>query len=644
MKRTVKTLLFFAFSLVICLGLCSCGEKKELGDNDILVKTIEDLDNYVIVRAENISDTVRAAVTELQSFILKNTGAKVLVNDDSKPEKAREIIVGKTSREIEGLDYGSISLNEYLIKLSGSKILIIGGSDAATANAVAFFMDTFIVDGSLRVPTRDGFSFSDPAMYESIKIDGNPLGEYTIVSDLYDVQAAEDFSLALAKATTLHLPVVKADEIETADGKYILLDDTNTDFSKYSIDIADGAVTFFANYVTMNDCTDYFISEIIGYDTKAEKIKGSNKIEITSKDSKTFEVEQTPIYTKEKLTEVLQKVYDDNDSLIIAQQITDLFSPVGEATQNEREWYRESCGVDVPMFGYDLGTLEFYESRRSENAIVKEAYDLIQFMREGGILTFSMHLDNPGTERDLDHYRGELRQSEWDEMFTEGTEINKNLMETLTFIGDFLEIFKINEAPTILRPLHEMNGNWFWFCIVSGTEDVLPQSYAVDFWKYLYDYFVTERGIDNMLWEYSPNVSAGMSNSITDVLYCYPGDEYVDLVALDWYTASKTDMSILETSVKALENTGKIFSMAEFGPSGDLVTNFEVSETYKFTCSDLHNVITAAREKEIKTAYWLLWSSYAEVKISMWNMGDGQLFYESDVYLTLEDTYKLLYE
>ena len=50
-------------------------------------------------------------------------------------------------------------------------------------------------------------------------------------------------------------------------------------------------------------------------------------------------------------------------------------------------------------------------------------------------------------------------------------------------------------------------------------------------WIYVYEYFEEECGLTNLLWEYSPSTSTHM-----DVMYLYPGDEYCDMVGIDWYT------------------------------------------------------------------------------------------------------------
>lgn len=638
MKKII-ILLSLILALVFIFG---CGENAApSGKTDIEVYTVSDLDSYIIVRAAEASAHIIESASKLQSELLKKTGAKVQIKNDSEAEKSKEIIIGDTAREIKELDTDDLKPTEFFIKKIGNKIVIAGGSDRAVSAGVDFLINHFIVDNAVKAPVN-GYRRARATLVDSISVEGNSIANYTVVSDLYDITVAEELAVTIEEISGYSIPVVSAGDFDPESGKYILLDDTNTDFDTYSVTVEDGNITFFANYVTIKDCIDYFLCDMLKLDIENNVANGGRDPDIKADMSRDFTVENTPIYSKDKLYEVLETVYNDDDSLIIGQQITEIFHPVGEAVTTERAQYKKECGVDVPMLGYDLGTLEYKESRRTENGVIKEAYDLIQFMRDGGIVTFSLHLDNPGPQRDsVDHYRGELAQTEWDQLLTAGTDINKNFMETLEFIGDFLEIFKINNAPVIFRPLHEINGNWFWFCIRSGPDNILlPQSYAKDLWVLMYNYFVNERGVDNMLWEFSPNVM----DDPEEVIYCYPGDEYCDLVSLDWYTDSYSGHDILSVSEEALKETGKIFSVSEFGPGGDIVTNLAISDEYKFNCVTLDEVITEVRDDGIKMAYLLLWSSYAEVKISMWNMGGADVFYKNNAYLTLEDTFKLLYE
>jgi hypothetical protein len=82
--------------------------------------------------------------------------------------------------------------------------------------------------------------------------------------------------------------------------------------------------------------------------------------------------------------------------------------------------------------------------------------------------------------------------------------------------------------PLYLRFAHEMNGNWYsWSAGVNGNT-------AADYvaaWRHVHDVFQQE-GAANVRWVWSPNVFAPGDLS---VLSLYPGDAYVDWVALDGY-------------------------------------------------------------------------------------------------------------
>ena len=78
--------------------------------------------------------------------------------------------------------------------------------------------------------------------------------------------------------------------------------------------------------------------------------------------------------------------------------------------------------------------------------------------------------------------------------------------------------------PVYLRFAHEMNGNWYpWGAFVNGN---FPSDF-VDAWRYVHDRFAAA-GATNVRWVWSPN--AGAPTPMEDL---FPGDDYVDWVALD---------------------------------------------------------------------------------------------------------------
>jgi hypothetical protein len=83
-----------------------------------------------------------------------------------------------------------------------------------------------------------------------------------------------------------------------------------------------------------------------------------------------------------------------------------------------------------------------------------------------------------------------------------------------------------------LRPFHEMNSGWYsWGVCANGNspEDFVPA------WRHIVDIFRAE-GATNVKWVFSPNVKTGCSDYGT----LYPGDAYVDWVALDGYNGGTT--------------------------------------------------------------------------------------------------------
>lgn len=83
-------------------------------------------------------------------------------------------------------------------------------------------------------------------------------------------------------------------------------------------------------------------------------------------------------------------------------------------------------------------------------------------------------------------------------------------------------------GPVLLRPMHAMNGNWFpWSVTARGSS---PQLF-VQAWRHIHDLFQRE-GASNVTWVWSVSSFAGLAGDNRDLLSYYPGDWYVDWVAL----------------------------------------------------------------------------------------------------------------
>ncbi|MGN6421244.1 MAG: glycoside hydrolase family 26 protein [Pseudobacter sp.] len=85
--------------------------------------------------------------------------------------------------------------------------------------------------------------------------------------------------------------------------------------------------------------------------------------------------------------------------------------------------------------------------------------------------------------------------------------------------------------PILLRFAHEFNGDWYPWSIFNGT--LVPSSTYVQAFRYVHDK-MKAAGATNARWVWCPNNANGTNNPQTLDTY-YPGDAYVDLIAMDGY-------------------------------------------------------------------------------------------------------------
>jgi beta-mannanase len=83
------------------------------------------------------------------------------------------------------------------------------------------------------------------------------------------------------------------------------------------------------------------------------------------------------------------------------------------------------------------------------------------------------------------------------------------------------------DGPWYVRPMHEMNGHWYpWAGGIAGND---PASYR-QAWRYVHDRF-RSAGVESVAWVWCP-----LADDVTGPFEAYyPGDAYVDVLALDGY-------------------------------------------------------------------------------------------------------------
>ena len=167
----------------------------------------------------------------------------------------------------------------------------------------------------------------------------------------------------------------------------------------------------------------------------------------------------------------------------------------------ERSDVKDVCGKYPAMLGLELGEIEL-GGPKSLDAVPFELIRraALKQVERGGVVTFSWHPRNPLTE-----------DSAWDvssdqvvASILEGGENHAKFMGWLQIVGDFFDTLRDADGkriPFIFRPWHENTGSWFWW----GQKLCTREQY-IALWQLTFDYLEKERGFDNILWCFSPNM------------------------------------------------------------------------------------------------------------------------------------------
>lgn len=211
------------------------------------------------------------------------------------------------------------------------------------------------------------------------------------------------------------------------------------------------------------------------------------------------------------------------------------------------------------VVGFDLDELALGETYGFAKPPLQE---LLRLAEEGVVLTASWHTRNPSTG-------GDSYDKGWQDL---GALLDPARGEYATFWADVdakLDLLRRLQdgdggahapAAVLFRPLHEANGDWFWWA--QGTD---PSTY-----KALYAAIqerAADAGVHNVVWGWSAN--ARNDGRITDPLTILP--DRVDLAGVDSYEpmADRSAQGDLELSGLP-ELAGRVprIAVTEAGPHG----------------------------------------------------------------------------
>lgn len=252
---------------------------------------------------------------------------------------------------------------------------------------------------------------------------------------------------------------------------------------------------------------------------------------------------------------------------------------------------KDATGDYPGVAGFELGELELgYERSLDSVAFADIANRLVWFHEQGGIITVSWHLVNPVSSQWPGIKEPNGAGSAWDVNMLSADGINavKSVLpggenhamfnSWLTRLARFFHRLKDkdgNLVPFIFRPYHEHSGSFFWW----GRERCYDEEYAA-LWRYTVD-FLKSSGLHNILYAYNTD----KVYSKEDFLRGYPGDEYIDMLSIDWYGKgeefNKNIDKALKFTTELAKEKHKLHALSECGPLSqdllDILSKYESS-------------------------------------------------------------------
>ncbi len=133
----------------------------------------------------------------------------------------------------------------------------------------------------------------------------------------------------------------------------------------------------------------------------------------------------------------------------------------------------------------------------------------------------------PGADQAaLASVQGHLTDQQFQDILTPGTALNNKWKAQVDTIAVYLKQLQNAHIPVLWRPYHEMNGNWFWWGNRTG------QYSTQALYRQIFDRLVNYHKLNNLVWVWSVDRPSRPGMEFSNF---YPGNNYVDILALDVY-------------------------------------------------------------------------------------------------------------
>jgi mannan endo-1,4-beta-mannosidase len=244
--------------------------------------------------------------------------------------------------------------------------------------------------------------------------------------------------------------------------------------------------------------------------------------------------------------------------------------------EKDRSDTKETVGDYPGVAGFELGEIETGRSRSLDSVAFNEITERVKWWHgKNGIITISWHAINPITAQWPGIKRKNNEGSAWDVAYNSATDLNavKSILPGganhqmfnywLDRLAGYFHTWRDENAqliPFVFRPYHEHSGSFFWW----GDTRCTDEEYAA-LWRYTVVY-LRNKGLNNILFAYNTD----KVYSVEQYLKGYPGDEYVDMLSIDWYGQGEEFNTAIDKALKFTTDLAaqkkKLHALSECGP------------------------------------------------------------------------------
>lgn len=274
--KNLKSIIVLLLCAVLVVGTvgCTTTTTKVITDADIVGSDGRFI--YTIVFPKGTENkSIKNEITNLSKQLRETFDIRVDAGSDEKikePEtEAFEILIGNTDREESkaALDYlNSTRLNtleDYLIKVMGEKIVIVANSDEVLVKALRYFTTTYAIGYAEFTPLGDGYEyiFKQEYVVNDAIVAGTSISKYSVVvptiSSFLWSEKVNEFVESFKENAGIDVKVVKDNKVAATE-KEIVIGNTNRN-AKVSVAGNDWIIKMVGSKLVINGGNDLAIAD-----------------------------------------------------------------------------------------------------------------------------------------------------------------------------------------------------------------------------------------------------------------------------------------------------------------------------------------------------------------------------------------------